>query len=207
MPTVEKIDFKKRLKNLYMSKRRVEEVDVPAGTFLAVDGQGFSPEDNVFERVAGMLYPLAYTLKFSRKAAGGQDFTVAPLEALWPDDPQKAPMSQWHWRILMRVPDDVTERELGRVREEVKAKKGVDTSDVRLVTFEEGRCAQVLHVGPYDQVGEAYRQLAAYAQEHGLEFSGPGHDVYLSDPRRTAADRLKTVVRVPVRRRTGARAD
>lgn len=199
MHAVEKIDFKKRLKDLYTSRRRAGEVDVPAGTFLAVDGQGFSQEDNIFERVAGMLYPLAYTLKFSRKAAGGQDFTVAPMEALWPDDPQKVPMSQWRWRILMRVPDDVTEKELGQAREQVRAKKDVDASDVRLITLEEGRCAQALHVGPYDQVGETYQQLSEYALAHGLEVSGPGHEVYLSDPRRTAADKLKTVVRVPVR--------
>ncbi len=196
--TLEKLDFKKSLKALYTARQRVEEVDAPSGRFLAIDGRGLSPDGKVFEEAAGKLYPLAYTLKFARKAEGGQDFAVPPMEALWFDGPD-VPMAQWRWRILIRVPDDVTEASLTPIRATVEAKQGTDTSDVRLITFEEGRCIQTLHLGPFDKVSEAYMRLGAHAEEHSLAFSGPGHEVYLSDPRRTAPEKLKTVVRMPVR--------
>jgi hypothetical protein len=104
----------------------------------------------------------------------------------------------WRWRLLLRVPAWLTERALGRTRQIVRERKGVGTDEVRRITRAEGRSLQVLHVGPYDGVAKSCERLGEAAAAHGLRFSGPGHEVYLSDPRRTAPEKIRTIVRVAV---------
>ena len=195
---MDKIDFKKMMKELYRATSKVARVKPGEGTFLAVDGQG-TPGGEAFEKAIQNLYPVAYTLKFSLKKAGTIDFVVPPLEALWHDNPVEVPdMSQWRWRTMIRVPESVKTEHVQEAQESILERKGTDTSDVQLVRWEEGESLQLLHIGPYDQVGAIYEQLQSSALLENLTLGPPGHEIYLSDPRRTAPEKLKTIVRMPI---------
>jgi hypothetical protein len=144
---METIDLRKSLKELYRAKETPEELVIPTGTFLAGDGEG-APGGARFQRAIEQLYSVAYTLKFSLKGAGILDFKVPNLECLWFGDPNKTPIPEWRWRLLIRVPASVTEAHLCDARRRVQEKKGIDTSAVKRITWEEGRSIQALHVGP-----------------------------------------------------------
>lgn len=193
-----KIDFRKLYPDLYRESRDVAEVRAARGVFLTVDGVG-KPGGPAFQAAIGALYALAYTAKFTLKQAGLGDFAVPALEGLYFDDPATTPSAQWRWRLQIRIPDQVTARALAGVRKTLAEKKGLDTRSVKRVAWAEGRALQVLHVGPYDQAGGAYQRLASEATARGLSCAGPGHEVYLSDPRRVPPGRIKTIVRMPVR--------
>ena len=195
---MDKIDFKKTMKELYRATRVVEHVKPGEGIFLAVDGQG-TPGGEAFEKAIQNLYPVAYTVKFSLKKAGTIDFVVPPLEALWHDDPAEVPdMSQWRWWTMIRVPESVKTEHMQEAQQTILEKKGTDTSNVQLVNWEEGESLQVLHMGPYDQVGAIYEHLQSSAQLENLTLGPPGHEIYLSDARRTAPEKLKTIVRMSI---------
>lgn len=195
---MEKTDFKKTMKSLYSATAKIKHVEPGEGTFLAVDGQG-APGGEEFQNAIQQLYSVAYTLKFSLKNAGVTDFTVAPLETLWYDSPTDVPdVSKWHWKAMIRVPETVTDEQVEVAQKAVTEKNGTDTSDVRLQTLMEGDCLQVMHVGPYDEVGQVYEQLYVAAMAEGATVAAPGHEVYLSDPRRTAPEKLKTIVRMSI---------
>jgi hypothetical protein len=196
---METTDFSKTLKDLYTATRKVKEVVADSGTFLAVEAQG-APGGDAFQNAIMCLYSTVYTMKFGMKEQGTLDFKVGKLECLYLSVPGKTPMSQWCWRMLLRVPDEITAKDLTQVRKAIAERKQLDTSAVKRLRWKEGRAVQVLHVGPYDQVGQTYRQLHAYAAEHGLAVTGPAHEIYLSDPRRVAPEKLKTIVRLPVKR-------
>lgn len=193
-----KIDFRHMHRELYRATKSVQEVEVGSGAFLAFGGVG-PPGGRAYQEAVGKLYALAYTTKFSLKHAGVLDFAVPNLECLWHSDPTGTPKSQWRWRLQLRIPDAVTSDHL-RTARKVLREKETDVSGVRRTTWTEGRAVQVLHTGPYDTVDETYRALGRYAEEHGMRCVGPGHEIYLSDPRRTAPERLKTIVRMRVRR-------
>ena len=194
------IDFKKTHKDLYTATRKVKEVAVTKGTYLAVDGVG-DPAGEAFHAAIQSLYTLAYTAKFTLKKQGVIDFGVPSLEALWPEaDYQKLARAMWRWQLLLRIPDQVTAALLKPVRKSVLERKGLDARSVKRIAMAEGRCLQVLHVGRYDQVGAVYQALAAEAAARGLAPRRHGHEIYLSDPRRVAPERLKTIVRLPVAR-------
>ena len=194
---MDKIDFARSLKELYGTNRQIREVFAGPGTFLGVDGKG-EPGGEDYRQAIGWLYPVAYTLKFSLKNAGVLDFAVGKMECLWYDDPAEVPMPEWRWRILIRVPDEVGEEEVKRAQEEIRERKGIDTSSVTLTWWEEGRCLQVLHVGPYDQEQATYESLMDRARELSLALKGPAHEIYLSDPRRVAPEKLRTIIRMPI---------
>jgi hypothetical protein len=194
---VETIDLKRTHKELYRAKEVPRELTVPAGTFLAVDGIG-EPGGRAYQTAIEALYSVAYTLKFALKRAGVLDFKIPNLECLWLSGPSKTPAAEWQWRLLVRVPDPITEEQIADAGGRVRAKKEIDTSIVRRIEAGGGRAIQVLHVGPYDTVTGSYEKLGAYAQKHGLELEGVGHEVYLNDPRRTAVEKLRTVVRMPL---------
>ncbi len=127
------------------------------------------------------------------------DFKVPKLECLWDtNDVEGTPREEWEWRLQIRIPDAVSGAQVSAARKAVKVKGTVDPALVRRASWKEGRALQVMHVGPYDQVGAACEQLVATAREMGYRPRGPAHEVYVSDPRRTAPERLKTVVRMPV---------
>jgi hypothetical protein len=197
-PAAGKVDFRKLCPDLYRESREIAEVRAARGVFLAVDGVG-EPGGPAFQAAVGALYALAYTAKFTLKHAGLGDFAVPALEGLYFDDPATTPRAQWRWRLQLRIPDHVTARALTGVRKALAEKKGLDTRPVKRITWAEGRALQVLHVGPYDEVGGVYQRLIAEAVARGLSCAGPGHEIYLSDPRRVPPARIKTIVRMPVR--------
>ena len=135
------------------------------------------------------------------KQAGELDFKVSKLEALWEDDPRSIPMAEWRWRLMIRVPEELTAEHVRQACKVTREKKGQDVPEVKRTRWKEGRCLQVMHVGPYDKIESAYQKLSLRAEELGLTPSGRGHEIYISDPRRTAPDKLKTIVRLPVKTR------
>ncbi len=195
-PGTAKVDFRKRYPDLYRESPDVSEVRAGRGIFLAADGVG-EPGGEAFRDAIGALYALAYTAKFTLKRAGIGDFAVPALECLYFDDPLTV-KTEWHWRLLLRIPDGVTAAALKDVRKALAEKKGLDTRIVRRIAWAEGRALQALHVGPYDQVGTAYERLVSEAVARGLACPGPGHEIYLNDPRRVPVSRIKTLVRLPV---------
>ena len=193
---MDKIDFKKTMKELYRATSEVERVKPGEGAFLAVDGQG-APGGEAFEKAIQDLYSVAYTVKFTLKKAGTIDFVVPPLEALFYDNPNEIPdISQWCWRTMIRLPELVKSEQLQEAQKTILKKKGTGSSDVRLVRWEECESLQVMHIGPYDQVGPVYEQLHRRALVENIALQPPGHDIYLRDPRRSAPDKLRTIVRM-----------
>ncbi|MEW6367461.1 MAG: GyrI-like domain-containing protein [Acidobacteriota bacterium] len=199
---VRTIDLRKLHEELYRAKPAIQEVAAGKGTYLAVDGAG-EPGGKGFQDAIMKLFSLVYTAKFMLKREGLIDFSIPSLECLWPDDPKTKPMTEWRWRLMIRIPDEVTRAHLAPARKSLAERKGTDTKDVRRVSWKEGMALQVLHVGPYEKLGETYNALVSAAAERGYDCAGPGHEVYLSDPRRTAPERLKTIVRIAVRRARG----
>ena len=198
-----KIDLKKTYKDLFSARRAPRLVDVPPLPYLMIDGQG-PPAGRAFQGAIGALYSTAFTMKFALKAAGRPDSVVAPLEALWwSDDPRAFDENRrdaWQWTSMVMQPEHVTETDLQATLAELSRKgKRIPAHDrLRLATLEEGRSVQLLYVGPYDEMGPAVAHLRAFAASEGYRPAGRHHDIYLSDPRRTAPERLKTILRQPV---------
>jgi hypothetical protein len=181
-------------------------VEVPPGKFLSVEGTG-DPGGDAFRAAVGAVYGVAWTVKMACKPSG-KDFKVGALEGLWwgggPGD-SAALRRAWRWRLLLRVPDFVGGADVRRARAALAA-KGRTAGGVRLARFSEGRAVQVLHVGPYADEPATLARLEAFARGEGLAFTGPHHEIYLSDPHRTAPARLRTILRHAVRRSRRARA-
>jgi hypothetical protein len=195
---MEKIDIAKELKEIYRAAPEPREVEVAEGTFLSIDGQG-APGSDAFKSAMELLFGVAYTLKYALKKAGVLDFKVPKLECLWRvAAPETTPMSDWRWRAMLRIPDEIGEAPIEDARRALRKKKGLDAAAVTRTTWKEGRSIQMLHVGPYDHVDVIYRRIEARARELGMTPRGPAHEVYINDPRRTAPARLKTLVRLPV---------
>jgi len=165
-----------------------------AGVDVYVPGRN----GEAYQAAIDALYGVAYTMKFALKAAGVLDFKIPNLECLWLSDPNDTPPTEWEWHLSIRVPDRITAAQVAEAIRQVEAKKGIGASVVRRTDREGGRAIQILHVGPYDTVTDSYEKLRTYAQGRGLDVEGTGVEVYLSDPRRTAPERLKTIVRMPL---------
>lgn len=206
----EKYDVKRAYRELYAPSAKVFVlVDVPPMRFLAVDGHGDPNTADEYTRAVEALYGVAYTLKFHSKKVLGRDFAVAPLEGLWRADDPAAFVARdkraWSWTMLIAQPEWIDEAlvtdAVAQVR--AKAKNGPPSPAldlVRLVELHEGRSAQILHIGSYDDEGPTLARLHdEWMPEQGLTFNGDHHEIYLSDPRRTAPEKLKTVLRQPVR--------
>lgn len=110
-------------------------------------------------------------------------------------------MDQWRWRLLIRIPSSVQQKDIQAAQKIILEKKGLDTSAVKRISWKEGDRIQTLHVGPYDQVGQIYNKLKSYAEKNDLQLAEPAHEIYISDPRRTSPDKLKTIVTMPVKKR------
>jgi len=198
-----KLDLKRELKHLYASKRGVcVLVDVPPQQFLMLDGQGDPNGSDAFQDACGALYGMSYTLKFAMKATG-QDYGVMPLEGLWwADDMASFSLDrrgEWRWRLMILQPDFVTAEDVAAAREQLRKKKDPPLlDDVRFERLEEGLSAHVLHVGPYADEGPTIEALHQFIADQGRKPRGKHHEVYLGDPRRTAPEKLKTVIRQPV---------
>jgi len=204
MKTQQKLDLYKLHKTEYAATRKPALVETKPASYLAISGQG-APGGERFTASIGALYSVAFTIKMTRKFAGKQDYAVCKLEGQWWSEPAqdlaKLPPDQWHWNLLIRTPDFISEADLRQaVAVLLKRGKGEDVKQVRLETLAYSLCVQMLHVGPYDQEGETVVVMQAFAEKQQLQFSGKHHEIYLSDPRRVPPDRLKTILRHPVRR-------
>lgn len=200
------MDMEHSLEASYRARRTPAWVGPPSGQFLMVDGRGDPNTVPEYAASIGALYPLAYGLRFALKRAGTVDAKVLPLEGLWSLADGRhhwtaADRAAWCWTMMIRVPDQVTAELLEQVREQAGRKADVSPrlADVRLDRYHEGLCAQVLHVGPYDQEGPTIEGLHAFIEAAGRHLSGDHHEIYLSDPGRTAPERLRTILRQPVR--------
>ncbi|HEY9011618.1 MAG TPA: GyrI-like domain-containing protein [Devosia sp.] len=200
-----KIDVRKTMPELYGPKATAFEiVDVPPLNFIMVDGRG---DPNVAaDYAAGLswLYSLSYTLKFQSKA-GGQDYVVPPLEALWWADDMadfvNRRKDRWYWTQMIMVPEFVSPSLFDAARQKVETKLGVPPASLRWERFHEGLAVQILHIGPYDAEAPTIRRMhEEFMPAHDLAPSGRHHEIYLSDPRRVAASKLKTIIRQPVQR-------
>lgn len=178
-------------------------LQVPAMQYLAVDGTGDPNTSKDFQLAIQALYGAAYTIKFTLKfARKGPEYKVPPLDSLWwvtSGSFEKAPKRAWRWRLLLLQPDHVTKADLAAALKKVAIKHPSPAlKKVKLVRFAEGRCAQLLHIGPYNAEKPTILRLHAFIKEQGLTIRGKHHEVYLGDPRRTAPAKLKTIIRYPV---------
>lgn len=200
-------DFKRDRKDLYAPPTSgFVLVEVPPMTFLAIDGQGDPNVSAAYHEAVEALYTASYTVKFASKAEG-RDFVVGPLEGLWwADDPSvfvRRAKADWAWTAMIRQPDWLTEAALQEALATAGRKKALPAlGAVRIHRLEEGTCLQIMHTGSYDDEGPTLARLHDEEMPaRGLTFNGPHHELYLSDPRRTAVEKLKTILRQPVRPR------
>ncbi|KPK50458.1 MAG: hypothetical protein AMK72_02255 [Planctomycetes bacterium SM23_25] len=201
---MDKIDLRKERPDLWKASAKAPTmVDVPAMHFLMVDGEGDPNTSAAFQQAIEALYGLSYTLKFASKMGRGIDWKVMGIEGLWwADDPEAfraGRKDEWRWTLLIAQPDVVTAEAVEAARETLRQKKNPAALDrVRLERFDEGLSAQMLHVGPYSEEGPTIERLHAFIRDEGYDLAGKHHEIYLSDPRRVAPEKLKTILRYPV---------
>ena len=200
-----KIDFKTEHKSMYSAPARdFVLVEVPALPYLMFDGRGDPNRAPEYQQAVEALYSLSYTLKFMSKRAFDRDYVVGPLEGLWWAEDMSVFTSRdkdaWSWTMMILQPEWITASHLQAAKAEVLMKKGLPGIEtVRLETLDEGLCAQILHVGPYDAEGPVLARLHDdWLPAHGLTERGHHHEIYLGDPRKVAPDKLKTILRQPV---------
>ena len=196
-----KLDLYRRHSGEYIAPRHPTLVRTGPAKYLSVSGRG-DPNGPGFGAAVGALYGVAYTIKMALQTAR-KDFVVAKLEGLWWGGRRgklliDSPRSTWRWKVLIRVPTFVGAADLVRARREL-VRRGKSGGTVRLEALREGRVIQLLHVGPYDREHESLGRMAEFARAHRLRLSGRHHEIYLSDPRRVAPARLRTILRRPVR--------
>ncbi|MBT8106980.1 MAG: GyrI-like domain-containing protein [Gammaproteobacteria bacterium] len=203
-----KIDIKKELKHLYRpSKSEFSLFEVPPMRFLMIDGRGDPNTAPAYTMAVQALFSVAYTLKFMSKNDLGKDYVVPPLEGLWwATDMQtftnKRDKSQWLWTMMIMVPDWIPDEMVVRAQAAAGEKKALPAlPKMRCEYYGEGLAVQILHIGPYDEEGPVLKQMhTEYLPAQNLTFNGKHHEIYLSDPRRVAPEKLKTILRQPVRR-------
>lgn len=207
-------DFKKEYKEFYLPKAKPQLVTVPPMKYVAVRGQGDPNEEGgAYKAAISVVYVLAYTIKMSKmgdhRMEGYFDFVVPPLEGFWWQDGVEgfdySDKSTFQWISCIRLPDFVTEEEFRWAVEEATRKKGIDCRKAEFFTWEEGLCVQLLHVGPFDDEPASVARMDGYLAENGYEndFSGQRlhHEIYLSDARKVAPEKWKTVIRHPIRKK------
>ena len=207
---MKKLDLKKQWQQLYGAKAEaITTVDVPPLAFLVVDGEGDPNTSKSYAEAIESLFSLSYTLKFAlKKGPRAIDYGVMPLEGLWwADDPRdfgwegyQADKSKWKWSAMIAQPDCIGQAEIDAALVEVRRKKNLVALDrVRFETFSEGLSAQVLHVGSYSAEGPTIARMHEFIHTAQKQLHGKHHEIYLSDPRRTAPEKLKTILRQPMR--------
>ena len=205
-------DYKKEYKEFYMPKDRPSIVSVPPMNYIAVRGKGDpNQEDGEYKQAIGLLYGIAYTIKMSKKGdhqiEGYFDYVVPPLEGFWWQDGVEGVdythKETFNWISVIRLPDFVTREDFDWAISEAAKKKKEDFSKVEFFTYEEGLCVQCMHLGPYDDEPATVEKMHAYMTEQGYELDINSdrlhHEIYLSDARKVAPEKLKTVIRHPVK--------
>lgn len=206
-------DYKKEYKEFYLPKNRPSIVEIPSMNYLAVRGRGNPNDENgEYKRSIGLLYAIAFTIKMSYKGShkidGYFEYVVPPLEGFWWQDGKQgmdySRKDDLNFISVIRLPDFVTKADFEWATQEATRKKHQDFSQVEFLTYNEGLCVQCLHVGAYDDEPATVELMHAYMTENGyeLDIQNPRyhHEIYLSDPRKCDASRLKTVIRHPVRK-------
>jgi hypothetical protein len=205
---MEKLDLKKQWKHLYQpSDKEISVVEVPSFTYLMVDGKGNPNTSVAYLHAIEALYSLSYSLKFSLKNGPGPvqvDYAVMPLEGMWwAEDPgafHRRDKSAWKWTAMILQPDFVAKKDVDAAFDDVRRKKNPAALErVRLETLNEGTAAQVMYFGPYAEEGPTIERIHAFIHASGKELYGKHHEIYLSDPRRTTPENLKTIIRQPMR--------
>ena len=201
---MQKIDLKKELKHLYRpSAKDVVQVEVPSFQFLMVDGEGDPNTSPEYAQAVEALFSVSYTVKFMmKKGVQGVDYAVMPLEGLWWADDMSAfitnDRSKWRWTMMIMQPHFVEAVLIQQAIVEVKRKKSLPALDaLRLESFREGLCAQILHIGPFSEEGPTIQRVHDYISARS-RLTGKHHEIYLSDVRRAAPANWKTIIRQPM---------
>ena len=207
-------DYKKEYKEFYMSKRVPEIVTVPKANYIAVRGMGDpNQEGGAYQSAVSILYAVAYTLKMSYKTdyriEGFFEYVVPPLEGFWwqegVDGIDYGDKSTFHWISVIRLPEFVTKKDFDWAVEEAARKKKLDCSLAEFLTIEEGLCVQIMHIGPFDHEPSTVALMDQYIAENGyandMNENRLHHEIYLSDARKAAPEKWKTVIRHPIRKR------
>ena len=205
-------DYKKEYKEFYMPKNTPAIVDVPAMNYIAVRGHGDpNLEDGEYKQAIGLLYGVAFTIKMSKKGGrqieGFFDYVVPPLEGFWWQEGVSgvdySRKEDFNWISVIRLPDFVTREDFDWAVREAEAKKKTDFSKVEFLTYDEGLCVQCMHIGPYDDEPATVLRMHEFMEQQGYSLDITDqrlhHEIYLTDARRTAPEKLRTVIRIPVR--------
>src|SRR3989344_1035737 len=197
-----KIDLVKENKIYYTAKTKPQMVEFSEIPYLTIEGRG-EPAGKTFAEAVQALYPFAYGIKGLCKKSG-KDFAVAKLEGLWWVKSNKpaleVPRQEWYWKLLIRLPDFVTQEMREKAGAEVMKKKKVGLlKDIKFEKMTEGKCFQVLHIGPYATEQETIAEMRKVIEENNFIDNGLHHEIYLSDPRKTPPQRMKTILRQPVK--------
>lgn len=207
---MDKLDLSKKYKTYFTAPTSPELVEFDKANFISITGKG-DPSGREFADKIEALYPVAYAIKFDSKAKK-KDFVVSKLEGLWWYDEVKyanqtmvnasvdIPRSEWEYRLLIRLPDFVTETDFHRGKEiAIKKKENDLMREVEFYSITEGKCVQMLHVGPYSTEPETLKKLSDFISSNNLGRNGLHHEIYLSDFRKTEPEKLKTILREPVK--------
>lgn len=207
-------DYKKEYKEFYLPKKKPEIVTIPKMNYIAVKGCGDpNKEDGEYKNSISILYALAFTIKMSKltdyRIEGYFDYVVPPLEGFWwQQEVTQIDYSRkdaFQWISVIRLPDFVSEKDFNWAKQQVKAKKGIDCSNAQFLTIEEGLCVQIMHIGSYDDEPDTITLMDKFIKENGYinDFSNTRmhHEIYLSDARRVAPEKHKTVIRHPIRKK------
>ena len=207
-------DFKKEYKEFYLPKKKPEIVTIPKMNYIAVKGCGDpNKEDGEYKNSISILYALAFTIKMSKltdyRIEGYFDYVVPPLEGFWWQQGvmqiDYSRKDAFQWISVIRLPDFVSEKDFNWAKQQVKTKKGIDCSNAQFLTIEEGLCVQIMHIGSYDDEPDTIMIMDKFIKENGYinDFSNTRmhHEIYLSDARRVAPEKLKTVIRHPIRKK------
>lgn len=207
-------DFKKEYKEFYAPKNKPEIVDLPKANYIAVRGEGDpNNEDGAYKQAVGILYAIAYTLKMSYKTDhiinGFFEYVVPPLEGFWYQDGidgvDYSNKDSFKWISVIRLPDFITKEDFAWAVETAGRKKKTDCSCAEFLTIEEGMCVQIMHTGPFDDEPASVALMDEYLEKNGyvndIDDKRLHHEIYLSDPRKTAPEKLKTIIRHPIRKK------
>jgi hypothetical protein len=204
---MEKVDFKKIMKAFWQPPVGVFSlVDVPKLQFAMIDGKGDPNTSEEYRHAIEWLYSVSYPLKFMSKKELGKDYGVAPLEGLWWAEDMSSFLTGdkhlWSWTMMIMQPDWITGEMFKAVLDKARAKLGEPPESLRLQFFHEGTAVQIMHIGPYSAEGPTILRLhEEFLPANGLVENGKHHEIYLGDPRKAAPEKLRTVIRQPVRKR------
>lgn len=200
----EKIDLKATVDGYRATRGAFRVVELPAMRYLMIDGHGDPNTSDDYVAAVQTLYPVAYALKFASKRQLARDYVVPPLEGLWWADQMDAfttarDKTQWHWTMMLLVPEWMDQAMIEVAIEAAKGKGAPRIDDLRVESLTEGLCVQTLHIGSFDEEGPVLRAMhEEFIPDQGLALRGRHHEIYLSDPRRTAPEKLRTILRQPV---------